>query len=823
MSSPQDAPKYSVLILGSTQAGKSALIEHIRSYADQEYAIDESLLGDSITSKTDITTPFLIKSNLPTYEVYRKDNGVAFDLENLATQYKDEEDYRDTFQSLSDNVGMRLVPQNATASSGSMEFRFLDTPGFNGTQNRDSEHAARIINEIISTRSFNLIVFVISSKSPLTEENLLALEFFAYVLRGYSVLIIGKTQAGKSTLIEHIKTYVSPGYVIDSSPIGHGNLSKTESTRPFYVKSNLPVYEVYRKDNGEVIDLDDLPSKFDDEEDYRDILFSRERDVGLRQAPQDPSNPFDNIEFQFLDSLGLENADENDSSYAAMLIDKLIHIQIVNLIIVTESYKNLLTQEQQLHLEYFANVFKGLHSRIMFLHTHVDYANIHPTNSTHYRNMKMKNKALSKLFRRYDNEVSFDEDNFEEYPSLTIDLVSTKRPVITCLIRNTIREILMMATRPAVIFDTGIYNILRMRAIPYPTQLTDEQLKQAKARLQADADKFDEEQAEDQFEERAEEQVVGQAEEIIVLPPSGWFYIKSQSSGLVVDIEQDADPLAPNVLVSMNAQITSVTEENQAKAESQLWRYEDGQIINRRSQLVLDCKQGVVRYGARLMQGVPTQGKESHHQRWESSNGTLVIQGKPLYAIDIEGDGTKNGARLSLQRPKVKNNLDQQWTFQIATFEWLKVERVVTRTFTETTTTSSKTVAIEKNDWFFIKSGATGLVMDLEAGWITQPTDVGAYISMKKQRSLEESDRALLERQLWRYEDGYLVNRRTNYVIDIYGRSAVIGVKLIQQYKATTEADGKINQLWDIVDGIIQLFHNPKLAINVESNKDGSR
>ncbi|KAG0334355.1 hypothetical protein BG004_000441, partial [Podila humilis] len=317
-------------------------------------------------------------------------------------------------------------------------------------------------------------------------------------------------------------------------------------------------------------------------------------------------------------------------------------------------------------------------------------------------------------------------------------------------------------------------------------------------------------------------QIATSSTTVTVLPTSGWFYIKSQSSGLVVDVEQDADPMAPNVLAIMNAQITHVTEENQAKVESQLWRYNDGQIINRRSQLVLDCKQGVVRYGARLMQGIPKQGKESHHQRWESSNGTLVIQGKPLYAIDIEGDGTKAGARLSLQRPKVQNNSDQQWSFQMATFEWLNIERVVTRTFTETSTISSQLVNIEKNDWFFIKSSATGLVMDLEAGWITQPTDVGAYISMKKQRSLQEKDRSLLERQLWRYDDGYLVNRKTNYVIDIYGRSAVVGVKLIQQYKATTEAEGKTNQLWNVVDGNIQLLHNPKLAMNVVSNKDGS-
>ncbi|KAF9207008.1 hypothetical protein BGZ59_011386, partial [Podila verticillata] len=661
MSSPQNAPKYSVLILGSTQAGKSTLIEHIRSYNDPGYAIDKSLLGDGITSKTDTTTPFLIESNLPTYEAYWKDTGVALELNNFATQYQDEEDYRDALLSHSDDVGMRLVPQDTTAPSGSMEFRLLDTPGFNGTEDRHNEHATSIVNEVISTRTFNLIVFVISAKVPLTEEKQLALEYFAYFLRGlhsrivflythvdyadthhsnttyhldmslrsktisrifrrhdgesvfdefnikeypclnidlttrnrpivqcmirntireiltmatappavldtstsnierirtvtyptefgqeqrqnlkatlqrnlakpkYSVLIMGKTQAGKSTLIEHIKNYANPDYAIDWSLLGNGKLSETESTRPFYVESNLPAYEVYRRDTGEVINLDNLPSKFDDEEDYRDILFSRERDVGLRLAPQDPNNPSDNIEFRLWDSLGLDSADENDSNDTAMIIDKLIHIQTFNLIVITESYKNLLTQEQQLALEYYANVFKGLHSRIMFLHTHVAYTDMHPTNKTHHLNMRMKNKALSKLFRRYDNEVPFDGDNFEEYPSLTIDLVSKKRPVITCLIRNTIREILKMATRPAVLFDTSIQHIERIRAIPYPTQFTNEQLKQAKVRLQEDADNFEEVQAEVQAEKPVEES------------PSG-------NSGIVPPIVSGPHPNLPGII-----------------------------------------------------------------------------------------------------------------------------------------------------------------------------------------------------------------------------------------------------------------------------------
>ncbi|KAF9198224.1 hypothetical protein BGZ49_001021, partial [Haplosporangium sp. Z 27] len=309
-----------------------------------------------------------------------------------------------------------------------------------------------------------------------------------------------------------------------------------------------------------------------------------------------------------------------------------------------------------------------------------------------------------------------------------------------------------------------------------------------------------------------------------VLPAKGWFYIKSLSSGNVIDVDQGitGDAMAPNALVSMSKQVVA-SDGDSSKIESQLWRYEGGHLINRRSGLVLDCKQGVVRYGARLVQSIPKQGKEGHHQRWESVEGTLLIQGKPNYAIDIEGDGTKPGARLSLQRPKLQNNQDQQWEFQLAHFEFLQHDRVITRVVTEKRHVSTKVVPIQKDDWFFIKSGATGLVMDLEAGWITSATDVGAYISMRKQRSLDDPDKNLLERQLWKYEDGYFVNRRTNYVIDIYGRNAVVGVKLIQQHKASTKEEGQFNQLWNVVEGNIQLLHNPKLSIHVDSNKDGSR
>ncbi|KAG0017339.1 hypothetical protein BGZ81_010784 [Podila clonocystis] len=306
----------------------------------------------------------------------------------------------------------------------------------------------------------------------------------------YSVLVMGKTQAGKSTLVQHIKNYANPHHTIDRSLIGNGNLSTTKSTQRFQVESNMPLYEAYRIETGEAIDLADLSNKYEDEEDYRKIVMSRESDVGMRVSAQDSNGPSEVVEFQFLDTPGLNDTGESDTAHASNIINEMITTRHFNLIIVIVAYTNPLTQEQQLALEYFANVFKGLHTRIMFLHTHVDYTGIHHTNETHHNNMKMKNTALSKIFRRQDIDGPFDEDNVELYRSLTIDMVVKKRPVINCLIRNTIREILKMATAPPATLDTGNKNIERIRGITHPTKFNDDERKKIKARFAAEAAKL---------------------------------------------------------------------------------------------------------------------------------------------------------------------------------------------------------------------------------------------------------------------------------------------------------------------------------------------
>lgn len=291
----------------------------------------------------------------------------------------------------------------------------------------------------------------------------------------HSVLVLGSTHAGKSALIQHIKKYADPGYVMDVSLLGNNIASKTETTRPFGVRSNLPVYEVKRLESGEVIDVNGLASSYQDEEDYRDVLLSNPNVVAIEEASSALSK---HVDFQLFDTPGLNSTHGRDSEYATNIVKEVISTQFFNLIVFVISTKNPLTEEKQHALEYFAYVLRGLHSRIIFLYTHVDYSEIHHSNTTHHLNMTLRHKTLGAIFRRQA------EKHIGEYPKLTIDLVTRRKPIIQCLIRNTIQKLLKMATKTPAILDTSAENIARIRSIQYPATFDTEQRKKFEGQLQ---------------------------------------------------------------------------------------------------------------------------------------------------------------------------------------------------------------------------------------------------------------------------------------------------------------------------------------------------
>lgn len=292
----------------------------------------------------------------------------------------------------------------------------------------------------------------------------------------YSVLVLGKTQSGKSCLIEHIKNYADPDYAINQAAIGAGNTSMTESVQRFYIDSNLPAYEVAENTTGAGVDLESLDTIFTDKDDYQDQLNAREKDYTLRVVPPHPDNPSPLVEFTFLDTPGFNDTNNRDMLFTTRIIDEVIASRSFNLILVVVSCLHPLSMEYGYALEYYAKVLQGLHSNIAFLYTHVSHTDCHHSNTRHHTEMAARHRAFSSIFQHLQYTPSRDSagpvvspEIGQAYRYFNIDLHSRRRPIIQCLIRKTLRDILQLAImNPPAVLDTSNSNINRIQAIVHP-------------------------------------------------------------------------------------------------------------------------------------------------------------------------------------------------------------------------------------------------------------------------------------------------------------------------------------------------------------------
>ncbi|KAF9297620.1 hypothetical protein BGZ74_009746 [Mortierella antarctica] len=253
----------------------------------------------------------------------------------------------------------------------------------------------------------------------------------------YSVLVLGKTQSGKTAFIEHAKKYANSEYTINQAVLGNGTFPKTDRTHTAIASSTLPSYQVYNKSSGDKVDFN--PAEDADEEDIRDLLFKR-----------------------------LCNHQDKDVAQAADIIGKILATRSFNLILIVVSIQDPLSAEQLLALEYYSKVLDGLHSNIALLYTHADYGTyLHP-NKAQKSALANKTRILSRIFQGPTAEDS------DPYPSFTIGLTERKLPVVQCLMQNTLREILQLAVSnlPALI-DTNHANIDRIKNIDHPSYFDD--------------------------------------------------------------------------------------------------------------------------------------------------------------------------------------------------------------------------------------------------------------------------------------------------------------------------------------------------------------
>jgi hypothetical protein len=161
-------------------------------------------------------------------------------------------------------------------------------------------------------------------------------------------------------------------------------------------------------------------------------------------------------------------------------------------------------------------------------------------------------------------------------------------------------------------------------------------------------------------------------------PSEKYFYIKSKASGLVLDIEHGflRDHTKPGAYLQLNGQKLVASEKKHALLELQLWRFDNGFIINRRTGMVLDATEGSLKAGTRLIQWT-RRTTDNANQQWAVSNGFIHLKNNPNLVLDVDGDGTRDGARIALGERKEKKNLDQRckwWT--VCMFSMSPVESI---------------------------------------------------------------------------------------------------------------------------------------------------
>ncbi|KAF9330204.1 hypothetical protein BG006_006822 [Podila minutissima] len=295
----------------------------------------------------------------------------------------------------------------------------------------------------------------------------------------YSILVFGRTQAGKSTFIEFVRNYANPDHAIDKNLIGSSNFSKTETSKEFIVTSDLPSHEVCHEDSHEPIDTEVLCQSCNNMDDYADAINNKK--TTCRLAQQNSNHLLERpVTIKFLDTPGINDTNCRDVEHAKRIIDGMLNVKSFNLIVVIVNIKHPIHREQRVAFNYYSRVIHALQghlSNVVFVYTHVEYKCRHHTNINHHEALDRAHRAFSCLFREgaqpsedgvSDLAMMTQESDMDLYPRYVIDL-KKHRPICKCMMQETIRDILRLAvTTPAASFNMSKENLDRVWAMEHP-------------------------------------------------------------------------------------------------------------------------------------------------------------------------------------------------------------------------------------------------------------------------------------------------------------------------------------------------------------------
>lgn len=141
--------------------------------------------------------------------------------------------------------------------------------------------------------------------------------------------------------------------------------------------------------------------------------------------------------------------------------------------------------------------------------------------------------------------------------------------------------------------------------------------------------------------------------------PEGFFYIRNVHSGLVVDIEDGSTAAGARAIV---------WHRKSSSSANQLWKYDDGFLVNKNSGLVLE----VVGYqgGGSIAPGTPVaqarrrEKPENLNQLW-AYNHEMLMPYDPKVTLSARDGNFAAGTEVVVDTSQM-GDLRQEWMFDIA-------------------------------------------------------------------------------------------------------------------------------------------------------------
>ncbi|KFH72907.1 hypothetical protein MVEG_00132 [Podila verticillata NRRL 6337] len=275
----------------------------------------------------------------------------------------------------------------------------------------------------------------------------------------FNILILGETQAGKSTFVQAVKQYANPSHIIEKDTIGGGNTSKTKVVHRSCVNTRYPVHEVRLEASSlsgvepTAVNVDAiLDENKSDWEDYESELDDRKKKK-LHRLNDPKEQEMHHI--HLFDTPGLDDTNGEDEIHIASIIKSLKTAGSIHLVLVIVG-GSAFTPGFQSSLECYMDVFPEFQGIIAFVHTKFDYVNFHPLRKDKLAGMDERMKKLHEIMGRTSCKHFVIDCNFE-----------TTKPIRRCITQNTIREILMKAKSnlPVSISTETVRKTPKMKAI----------------------------------------------------------------------------------------------------------------------------------------------------------------------------------------------------------------------------------------------------------------------------------------------------------------------------------------------------------------------